>query len=418
MKYIHNIVLMAFVALAVFACDNGESVDPDSADVFVKYYGGEGVHEGVDVEWVSDGYILVGNGRSTEGNWGLYLVRTDFFGNQVENPVTYFPEDTTMNLLAVDAVINQSGNLIVASKLINPENGNVCIHLVEFANGTTLANDVVFPPEGTAGSFNYTPESITVLGNGDIVVTGSTDQVDPNKSGAVADDSDFISLKFTPEFELYPESSWRRYYGQSGPDYGHKVIEPNDGLIFFGSGQYIEPENGRLGQNLFTFLGQGNGFITSSFNVFGTTGADLGGDIARTYDGGFVVLGNTDIENPSDLEKQKPIIIRMNASNDVGASGIIDKPEITATNILESNRGGYVLTGNWSDGSDAAVYVAFINSNFEITWENRFGIGDLNEGHSLVETPEGSVLILGTINLESQTKMSLIKINPDGQLIP
>ena len=367
MRLIHNIILIFLAATVVLACDNGESVDPDSAGVFVKYYGGEGVHEGVDVEWVSDGYILVGNGRATEGNWGLYLVRTDFFGNQVENPVEYFPEDTTQNLRAVDAVISQNGNLVVASMLQNPESGNSCIHLSEFANGNLVA-DAVFPPADTEGNFNYSPESITVLRNGDIVVTGSTNQVDQNKPGAASDESDFISLRFSPDLQIYPESEWRRYYGQSGPDYGHKVLESNDGLVFFGSGQYIEPENGKLGQNLFTFMGQGNGFITSSFNVFGTTGADLGGDIASTYDGGFVVLGNTDINNPSDIQKQKPIIIRMNANNDVGAYRIIDKPEITASNILESNRGGYILTGNWSDGSDAAVYVAFISPNFEITW--------------------------------------------------
>ena len=144
MRFIQHIVFSLFAVALVMACDNEDSLNPDSASVFVKYYGGEGIHEGVDVEWVSDGYILVGNGRTTEGNWGLYMVKTDFFGNQLETPATYFPADTSSNLRAVDAVIAQNGNLLVVSKLENPENGNTCIHLTEFAGGSPV-NEVTFP---------------------------------------------------------------------------------------------------------------------------------------------------------------------------------------------------------------------------------------------------------------------------------
>ena len=69
-----HFLLLFFVFL--ISCDSGNRLDPTAKSYFVKFYGEDGDHEGIDFVAGSDGsFFLVGNERVAGGALGqqIYL---------------------------------------------------------------------------------------------------------------------------------------------------------------------------------------------------------------------------------------------------------------------------------------------------------------------------------------------------------
>ena len=99
-------LLLLLTGTLYFSCDTEDTVEPNFEDYFVKYYGEEGNQQGVDIEVLSDGYLLVGNTRRTAGQSGIFIVRTDLQGNRISYGTLQKPD---ADLVAVDASGQVSG---------------------------------------------------------------------------------------------------------------------------------------------------------------------------------------------------------------------------------------------------------------------------------------------------------------------
>jgi hypothetical protein len=58
------------------------------------------------------------------------------------------------------------------------------------------------------------------------------------------------------------------------------------------------------------------------------------------------------------------------------------------------------------------------NLNSEEQWSVNMGSFDQNSvGASVLELPDGRILVLGTIELETQNKIGLMKVNSQGEFL-
>ena len=81
------IVFIFLVAVSLlYSCDTASNVEDPTKNYFIKYYGGDGDQEGVDIVVASDGFIyLLGNSTSLITTTGkqLFLVKTDAEGKLI-----------------------------------------------------------------------------------------------------------------------------------------------------------------------------------------------------------------------------------------------------------------------------------------------------------------------------------------------
>jgi hypothetical protein len=96
----------------------------------------------------------------------------------------------------------------------------------------------------------------------------------------------------------------------------------------------------------------------------------------------------------------------------------VGRSNVEARSAYEAVNGGYLVVGNWSDLNNRDFYLAKVGINYELEWERTFGGLDEDDVSRVVQAEDGSIMMVGTIRLDSQEKMCLIKLNPDGDLQP
>lgn len=84
--------------------------------------------------------------------------------------------------------------------------------------------------------------------------------------------------------------SWSKTYGFPGNDYGYAIEFTRDlGYILAGSTQPV----GAQANDVYLIKTRSNG-SSEWYDVFGGTGDDVGYAVARTSDGGYLIVGYTD----------------------------------------------------------------------------------------------------------------------------
>ena len=76
------------------------------------------------------------------------------------------------------------------------------------------------------------------------------------------------------------------------------------------------------------------------------------------------------------------------------------------------------MLGNEIINNTSEISLSKISFNGIIEWSRSFGNTDDDFAGSLIQLSDGSLVVIGTVRLESQTKMALIKTNKDGFLRP
>ncbi|MEJ2005386.1 MAG: hypothetical protein P8X57_10565 [Cyclobacteriaceae bacterium] len=409
MKTIRTIFVLCW-GLLIFSCDTEDTVEPNYEDYFVKYYGEEGNQQGVDIEMLPDGYLLIGNSRTTGGSKGIFVVHTDLQGNRISYGTL---NSASSELNAVDAVSDDAGNLFIVAESL-PTEENVDIYIAKISIGSisgeiTPQNEITF----SMGDLEEdVPQSITHLSNGDIIVTGYTTAVDVDKPEGTSsqDETDILAIRLDAGLNLYPENQWRRIYGQDQPDYGHGMIEKDGEYLFFASSNYASDPATQAGLHLMVFPVNEIGIVNGGYKTFGSDLNEYGRAIIGTSEGGSLLIGDSN---------SRILLTRLNAHNEaVGFPTTVGKVDVKARAVFAAVNGGYLVAGNWSDINNQDFYLAKIGINYELEWERTFGGLDQDNVSRVCQSEDGSVMLVGTILLESQEKMCMIKLNPDGDLQP
>lgn len=222
-----------------------------------------------------------------------------------------------------------------------------------------------------------------------------------------------------------------RYFGTDKDDYITGAFEVNDvankvgvediRILVFGSA--IEPVTGS--DYNFYYLGFNSNFDPTAFGTTTMKGMEGSNEISNSitaYNDDFWQIGYTDISGSqiylvgwefkpgADADWQpKPFTSYIPRSNDIEGKGISIQDGSSAVIVCDVE-----LSGDHSE-----IYLAKLDRNLDIQspWPKVYGtITSAYSASTVTTLQDGSIVILGTADLEPIKKIVVIKTGPDGQM--
>lgn len=152
-------------------------------------------------------------------------------------------------------------------------------------------------------------------------------------------------------------------------------------------------------------------FVTDMIKTIGGSERDTGSLIFQTSDGGFILTGSSSSKDGdfSGLKKgtNYAFVMKIDASGNtewIKSFSGSDKIE-GAGSIIQTQDGGYVITGNTSSNKGdfsnknrgkTDIFVIKLSSSGNIEWINTFGGSQYDSVSAMTQTPDNSIFISGS----------------------
>ena len=292
------------------------------------------------------------------------------------------------------------------------------------------------------GSKNDVAEAVHATSDGGFVVLGHTQSRDGDITGKSDDSYDYWLLKFDSEAAL----EWNKTYGGTGDDRGHDIIQTSDGgFALLG---YSDSTDGDLNANqglrdFWVIKTDPLGNISWQ-KSFGFSGIDEGTKILETSDNHLLLSGILDV-SASGGQGDFGRFSTRHAGGDYWSIKIAPSGDLiwskyyggsftdSPRGILENNRNQLIVVGG-SDSNDVDITnnkgsydFWVVKTNFEgaIIWEKSYGGSEIDEARGIVQSEDGSYVIVGDTRSNDQDISSnngaadlwMIKIDENGHLL-
>ncbi len=412
-------------ALIITACDTKRDFPDPAQNYFLKYYGKEGNHEGVDFIVNADGsIILYGTSRvlvsetSALKDLGkqLYLAKVDQYGQVVWEKIM----GGTLDEIAKDIELTTDGNLvIVADVSITATNRDLILMTL-----TQEGNKIDSVTYGFQSGVDDVAMSVTELQDG-FMVTGKK----ANLPNVASDSYDALQVRFTKKLALV--SNWISSYSQGTVDVAIKAIQSSaNNYLIFG---YTNGGNANDPNKTFNYwVYQLNSFGVP--NAQNKIGSALDNELVGSLTISPLVLGEGYLLsgisiNPTNNQNIYALKLDKNLSftiSDIQFERKLDDDlgDVTDNRVFAtpSLAGGFLLLSNriGADGS-ADIYLTKIDTRGQKLWASPVILG--GEGNdfagSVSELPDGHILVCGTMTVggaRGQQKVVLAKLNSSGRL--
>lgn len=404
--------------MLMLSCDTAGTVYPVFLDYFIKYYGEDGNQEGVDLLVNADGsMILLGNSSSQTNPITIpFIAKIDPLGN-----VLWQRQLGERNETAVDVELDRQGNLIIVSNVGDEANSRIRLFRID-QQGTEIASiKIEHGEKQVAKSVTQVSDNNSLIAN-NFLISGYA-EADPVKNPELpppSDEADIIVLQVDEALQVS-----KILLRQGGEHVGSsvKIFETilNDSTKYFFFGDSDRPlQAGGVYKRAFEVISINNAGVQGIRNVSGIDNEiQIASSIIETpasLQEGYLMVGTTYATNNSasniyitqynktlnDARLDMSILLGRRLE---GVSAAIAEPDaffILANEIRDNNNRDIFLLKMASDG-------AVIGSTSFGTLE-----GDDTAGAVRV-LPDRRVAVFGTMELETQKKMVLIIISPEGK---
>jgi hypothetical protein len=398
-KYLFGLLFFSVLV----SCDTESNVDPIDSQYFVKYYGSSGDQSGNKLKQLEDGFIMIGTSSPRDvNNSEILVVKTDLNGNeQWKNTYGRDFNDTGVDIEEV------ATGFVIAGNSIN-ELDSTDILVINISDlGEEQSRAVI-----GGVSHNDEVSDILITQEGNIMIAGATSNTSEDE-GWFGGNYDFYFPQLRADLSIV--SNWVGHAGFEQTDRLVKTFQkPNGDFVFYGISDKDVDDGSVLSQNNITILQYSNqGEPNTDDRTFGTLGNEAASDLFSTSDKGLLLVGSTTtVQGTTNVS-----ITRLREDYSViGEYSVSATNDLRGVSILESQGGGFVVTGNIDTATGTNIYVARTTNSGAILWERKFGSAGDNTAGDILQLEDESYVFTGTIDLDNQTKMCLIKINENGDL--
>lgn len=420
-KLIQTLLLVGLTGM--ISCDTSSSIDPPEDSFFLKYFGGEGNQEGVDLIANSDGtFFLLGN-TGTVTNRQVYVVKADSRGQIIWEKSF----GGKLREEAKDIELTSDGKLVVVANSEKGPGDNDIFLFTLTLDGAKIDSTVY----GFAGT-DENASSVTQTNDG-FIVAGSTTNVGikPTGAGGGGDTHDAMHIRFNTNLSIYP-NVWGQTNGYNDSfDASAKVIQinPNEFYVFAHSNTI---EGGGGDYNFWIFKLGPTGVATNRlFRGSSTTDDYLSGmAIAPPQSGDGYILSGTSVNKASGASDISLIKLRKTITFDANGQDFQFERTFSSidlksgpngrTAVFSSPSSNYLVLSNESRSGNSNFYLTKRSSDGNAIWDEVIFGGDGEDRIGAVtELPDGKIVILGTmaIGKNFETKMALLKVNSEGRFI-
>ncbi len=202
---------------------------------------------------------------------------------------------------------------------------------------------------------------------------------------------------------------WRGYFGGTNNDRAHAVVQAADGgFVMTGFSESDDFDISNTNGSYDFWMVKVDTFGNLAWeHSFGGSGIEVSYDIAKTEDGGYVVVGNT-FSNDGDIAQNKGAsdiwMVKVDSEGNLLWERTFGGSEFDlAQAVVQSKDGGYLITGNskssdvdaFENNGENDIWVLKTNGNGDVVWQKSFGGSGLDFGLDLLEDENGHILVVG-----------------------
>lgn len=416
MSFRKTILILLFSVLA-YSCDTASNVEPIYKKYFIKTFGTDGEQSGVDLIANDDNTLtILGNTTLPTGEQKVYFIKVTLDGKILTekilgNATTEIARD--IELLADGYII--LSNIQSPSARFGTKN-DIKLTRVNW-DGDEVASVVYNSLDDQFGN------SVTVTSDGRYFVIGNTKDTDVELNSQLVDITD-VEDALIVEFDaltMVPTITTR--IGSSSIGMGIRIFENENSTFTYGGYSDELREGDSYNSNLIfrSFLNQPDNvqtlivgdnvanesmaaFIKIANNNFYGIGTEF------TASGGSrIFIAN--VLNGNTLESKAPVKIFSTTFGTSRVEGV--------NGCLSARNGSLIVIANEYSSIDDKSGIRLFNLNpFDglEKWSVAIGATGYDSRAAAVTTlQDGSILVLGTVNLINQNKIALIKVNEDGK---
>ncbi len=437
-----NLILLVCLIM-LFSCDSLNSLESAGENYFVKFYGEDGDHTGVDMVTNSDGsFILVGNERVVGDAMGqqIYLVKVDALGTVVWQERFGTPGDD----FAKDIELTVDGNVIIAAEVQKISNDRDVFVIIVSQSGSLVDSFQMGLKKLDGQEGDEVVNSISII-QGGYIVSGSTTAVETNNPNDI---TDALHIRLNNSLDPIDPATglWKNTSHQNDSDDVLVKMFESSPSAFYGFGYTNTVRNSKRDYKYWTFslgaTGEPTNNGTDLLDIIGSQEEDeklSGMTVSPPQSGeGFVLSGvrtNTARESQAFIVKLQRNLFVPGEDNVLAEESpivlgnledVVDVPENTLirSSMVSLSQGGFLLLTNSKSPSTDEVNISLIklSNTFLKVWDVPLlfgGVGNDFAG-TVSELPDGKIVIVGTMTLggvTGQTKMVLMKLNSEGKFI-
>lgn len=430
--------------MVLFACDTKQDFEGEFQNYFIKYYGEDGNQDAVDMVVNADGTaLLLGNTQVLGRNKRMVLIKVGARGEVLWEKRFGAIGGNDEN--AQDLEPTADGNFLILSNTLygtDPStNDNIYDFKVLRIRGDGSVIDSMYYGRNAGRWDTQFAYSITALSNGGFAVTGnSADETIYGDPMSDSDLEDLFAIGFNRDFtrawttvEDFAADPDDEPAGTSVGEHigsGIKVLEKSPSEFY-----WFTYSDGLRGGPDTQYESNFNEWVLND-NGLGLTGASFSGDDTReerlasaiqvpaALGGGYYEFGTSAIDNG--------IVVNPDAWGDLyycrrnSTRGLIDEGIVRGLSgsflahavAPAARANGFLLLGHEKTTLGSIIRLTQVDLSSAPRWSVNFGAFDKNSrGAAVAELPDGRILVLGTIELETQRKIALFKLNAQGELL-
>jgi len=397
----------------LFACATGNDVAPLYEQHYIKYYGGDGDQQGIDIAVNVDGtMVLLGNSVSVGGVTNPFLVKVNSQGEILWQRACGGNDE-----YGVDVELIQkgpyAGSVVVATNIGSGALSR--IRLIRVRQDGSSIDSLAIP-----AALAQVARSVTALreGEGYAVAGWASGDFTPDPQLIVppADDADILSLHIDETFTRVDT-----ILRQGGEHVGSAIrvfeSEKNNVLRYLTFGYSDRPLGGGSRYELnFEIIPSIDGIQYPRTDA-GTAGeAEAAAAVIETpaaYGLGYLMAGTAGSNSTAgDIFLAK---FTSDLDNSYAQRLALGKSLETVSLTLAAPDGYAILANEKFPDGSRNIFLLRIRLDNSVLWSRSFGSasGD-DSGGMITSLPDGRLAIIGTIALETQQKMALIVVSASG----